>query len=140
MRSRCGTTADSADLVAKDDVIGVDEVTATLTDAGAKAFGGFYPAGTELDPVDLAVALSEDADLPDGGDGDGSGSGSGSGSDSGGGSGTTTGGAGSTTGGAGGALASTGSRVPAVALGAAAAVTAVAGAGVVLAVRRRRAV
>ncbi|MFJ9611783.1 HtaA domain-containing protein [Kitasatospora sp. NPDC101176] len=32
-------------------------VPATLTDAGAKAFGGFYPAGTALDPLNLSVNL-----------------------------------------------------------------------------------
>ncbi|MFJ3790105.1 HtaA domain-containing protein [Kitasatospora sp. NPDC090091] len=32
-------------------------VPATLTDAGARAFGGFYPAGTALDPVGLSVNL-----------------------------------------------------------------------------------
>ncbi|WP_406090446.1 HtaA domain-containing protein [Kitasatospora purpeofusca] len=32
-------------------------VPATLTDAGAKAFGGFYTAGTALDPVSLSVNL-----------------------------------------------------------------------------------
>ncbi|MFE3269834.1 HtaA domain-containing protein [Streptomyces sp. NPDC059215] len=130
--------AASGDLTVKDDVITVDDVTATLTGAGAKAFGGFYPAGTELDPVDLSVSVSEDAQLPGGNGGSGSG-----GTGSTGGSGTTggSGGAGttgSTTGGVGGALASTGSDVPAGPLGVAAAVTAAAGAGVVVAVRRRR--
>ncbi|MGW3628805.1 HtaA domain-containing protein [Streptomyces sp. NPDC005122] len=120
----------------KDDVITLDEVTATLTKAGAEAFGGFYPAGTELDPVDLSVAVSEDAQLPGGNGGSGTGGSAGSGgSGFAGGSGTT----GSTTGGVGGALASTGSDAPLGALGAAAAVTAAAGAGVVVAVRRRRA-
>ncbi|MGW4894172.1 HtaA domain-containing protein, partial [Kitasatospora sp. NPDC004240] len=32
-------------------------VPATLTEAGAKAFGGFYPAGTALDPLTLSVNL-----------------------------------------------------------------------------------
>ncbi|MFF2123383.1 HtaA domain-containing protein [Kitasatospora sp. NPDC058184] len=32
-------------------------VPATLTDAGAKAFGGFYQAGTALDPLSLSVDL-----------------------------------------------------------------------------------
>ncbi|WP_435209770.1 HtaA domain-containing protein [Streptomyces sp. bgisy034] len=132
--------ADEPDLVAQDDVITADGVTAILTDAGAKAFGGFYPAGTELDPVDLAVALTADAELPDGGGaggptGGGSGNGgSGSGGSTGGSAGTT----GSTTGGVTGGLASTGSDVPVAALGTAAAVTVAAGAGVVIAMRRRR--
>ncbi|MFE2536396.1 HtaA domain-containing protein [Streptomyces sp. NPDC059371] len=134
-------SANTAELTATDDVITLDGVTAKLTKAGAEAFGGFYAEGAELDPVGLSVALSDDAQLPDGDDGSDSGSGSGSGS---GGSGTssgTTGGAGttgSTTGGVSGALASTGSELPAGALGAAAAVTVAAGAGVVVAMRRRR--
>ncbi|MFJ9132632.1 HtaA domain-containing protein [Streptomyces sp. NPDC102256] len=137
-------TADSSDLKAEDDVISLDDVTAELTKAGAQAFGGFYTEGTVLDPVDLSVALSDDAQLPDGdGNGDGgsgNGSGTGGSGDSGTTSGTTGGGGttGSTTGGVTGALASTGSDVPTGALGAAAAVTVAAGAGVVIAVRRRR--
>ncbi|MGW3915188.1 HtaA domain-containing protein [Streptomyces sp. NPDC005070] len=131
--------ANTADLTATDDVITLDGVTAKLTKAGAEAFGGFYAEGAELDPVGLSVALNDDAQLPGGDGGSDSGSGSGSG-----GSGTssgTTGGAGttgSTTGGVSGALASTGSELPAGALGAAAAVTVAAGAGVVVAMRRRR--
>ncbi|MFB8238198.1 HtaA domain-containing protein [Kitasatospora purpeofusca] len=35
----------------------LSNVPATLTDAGAKAFGGFYTAGTALDPVSLSVNL-----------------------------------------------------------------------------------
>ncbi|MET9900795.1 HtaA domain-containing protein [Streptomyces sp. NPDC006446] len=131
-------SADTADLAVRDDVVTLDDVTATLTKAGAKAFGGFYAEGAALDPVDLSIALTEDAQLPDGNGGSGSGSGSGG---SGGSSGTTTGGVGttgSTTGGVSGALASTGSQLPAGALGAAAAVTVAAGAGVVFAMRRRR--
>ncbi|MEU1256834.1 HtaA domain-containing protein [Streptomyces chartreusis] len=132
--------ADEPDLVAQDDVITADDVTATLTAAGAKAFGGFYTAGTELDPVDLAVALTADAELPDGGGAGGStGGGSGTGgSGSGGSTGGSSGTAGSTTGGVTGGLASTGSDVPVAALGTAAAVTVAAGAGVVIAMRRRR--
>ncbi|MGW7713804.1 HtaA domain-containing protein [Streptomyces chartreusis] len=126
--------ADESDLVAQDDVITADDVTATLTAAGAKAFGGFYTAGTELDPVDLAVALTADAELPGGGAGGSTGGGSGNGGSTGGSSGTT----GSTTGGVTGPLASTGSDVPVAALGTAAAVTVAAGAGVVIAMRRRR--
>ncbi|MFC8515702.1 HtaA domain-containing protein [Streptomyces sp. NPDC057257] len=128
--------AGSADLAAKDDVITVDDVSATLTAAGAKAFSGYYEKGTELDPVDLSVALSTDAELPSG-DGE---SGASAGSATADASGTTAGGAtGSTTGGLSGTLASTGSNTPAPALGAAAAATVAAGAGVVFAVRRRRA-
>ncbi|MFJ4470739.1 HtaA domain-containing protein [Streptomyces sp. NPDC089424] len=125
-------TARSSALAPEDDVITLDDVTARLTSAGAEAFGGFYTAGTELDPVDVAIALTDDAQLPDGDDpvtpspSDTSAA-------------TTSGGVtGSTTGGAGGSLATTGSEAPVGALGTAAAVTVVAGAGVVVAMRRRR--
>ncbi|WP_055620667.1 HtaA domain-containing protein [Streptomyces sp. JHA19] len=125
--------AESPALKADGDVITVAGIGATLTEAGAKAFGGFYPAGSVLDPVNLSVALTADAQLPgdDGGDGDGTDTQDAA-------YGTT----GSTTGGAGdattGGLANTGSGVPVTALGTAAAVTAAAGAGVLLALRRRR--
>ncbi|MFD3589120.1 HtaA domain-containing protein [Streptomyces sp. NPDC058683] len=130
-----GLEADSADLTPEDDVITLDDVTATLTEAGAKAFSGYYTAGTELDPVDLSVALTDDAQLPSG-DGDSTATPTATASDT---SGTASGGVtGSTTGGTGGSLASTGSALPAAALGTAAAVTVAAGAGVVYAMRRRR--
>ncbi|MER6204875.1 HtaA domain-containing protein [Streptomyces sp. NPDC001642] len=134
--------AASTDVTAKDDVITLDDVTTTLTAAGAKAFGGFYQTGAELDPLNLSVALTADATLPM--DGTSSTTGTGSSGTSGGTgnsgtTGSTSGGVtGSTTGDVTGALASTGSDVPVAALGTAAAVTAAAGAGVVLAMRRRR--
>ncbi|MFB6754442.1 HtaA domain-containing protein [Streptomyces sp. NPDC056353] len=142
--------AKSGDLKAAQDVVTVDDVAATLTAAGAKAFGDFYQAGTALDTVDLSVALSDDAQLPDGGGSDTSGgtdggSGTAGGSSGGGtgtaqGTGSTVGGTGTTTGGSlgGGTLASTGSDIPGPALGAAAGVAVVVGAGAVYATRRRR--
>ncbi|NEC86672.1 HtaA domain-containing protein [Streptomyces sp. SID12501] len=135
-------TTDTADLAAVNDVITLSDVTAELTAAGAKAFGDFYETGAELDPVDLSVAVAEGAELPSG-DGGSESTGGSSGTTGGtaGGSGTTgstIGGSGSTTGGVTGGLASTGAGVPVGALGTAAAVTMAAGAGVVVAVRRRR--
>ncbi|MFJ8346386.1 HtaA domain-containing protein [Streptomyces sp. NPDC094153] len=140
--------AASAKLTAKGDVITVNDVTATLTGAGAKAFGGFYDKGTALDPVNLSVALTKGAELPSGNGTSGGGSGTGGTGTSGGtggtggtgtgGTGSTTGGVGSTTGGIGGSMAATGSDVPVGALGAAAAATVAAGAGVLYALRRRR--
>jgi LPXTG-motif cell wall-anchored protein len=133
--------AGSTDLTAKNDVITLDDVTATLTAAGAKAFGGFYQTGAELDPLDLTLALTADATLPSDGSSSTSGTGAGSSgsTDNSGTTGSTSGGVtGSTTGSVNGSLASTGSEIPAAALGAAAAVTVAAGAGVVLAMRRRR--
>ncbi|MFI8092565.1 HtaA domain-containing protein [Streptomyces sp. NPDC086080] len=129
--------AKSPALTAKNDVITVNDVTATLTGAGATAFGDFYTAGTELDLVNLSMALTDDAKLPDGTGGSGGSTGSGTtggGSGGAGPTGSTTGGVGSTIGGS---LASTGSDVPAGALGAAAGAAVAAGAGIVLALRRR---
>ncbi|MGQ4470792.1 HtaA domain-containing protein [Streptomyces violaceoruber] len=141
--------AKSGDLKADKNVITVDGIAATVTDAGAKVFGN-YPAGTALDPVGLSVALSDDAQLPDGGGSDtsggtGGGSGTAGGSTGGGtgtagGTGSTVGGTGTTTGGSigGGSLASTGSDIPGPALGAAAGAAVAVGAGAVYATRRRR--
>ncbi|WP_282090255.1 HtaA domain-containing protein [Streptomyces tendae] len=137
--------AASGDLKADKDVITVDGIAATVTDAGAKVFGN-YPAGTALDPVHLSVALSDDARLPDGG---GTGTSGGAGGTGGattggaggaGGTGSTIGGTGTTTGGSigGGSLASTGSDLPGPALGAAAGVAVAVGAGAVYVTRRRR--
>ncbi|MBU6531230.1 HtaA domain-containing protein [Streptomyces mayonensis] len=137
--------AASGDLKAAENVVTVDDIAATLTEAGAKAFGDFYTAGTALDTVDLAVALSDDAQLPGGSTG-GNGTGGSSGGSAGG-TGTTggTGGTASTIGGTGtggsiggGSLASTGTDLPAPALGTAAGIAVAAGAGAVWAARRRR--
>ncbi|MFC5800232.1 HtaA domain-containing protein [Streptomyces formicae] len=127
-------------LSAKDGVVTLRDVPAGLTADGAQAFAGFYEAGTELDKVSLSVALDEDAELP-GGTGGSTGGGTG-GSASGGSTGGTTAGTagGGTVGGSvgGGSLASTGSDLPAGALLAASGAVAAAGAGVVVAVRRRQ--
>ncbi|MER8055884.1 MULTISPECIES: HtaA domain-containing protein [unclassified Streptomyces] len=40
------------------------EAPAKLTAEGARAFGGMYQPGTAMDPVSLAVALTDDAELP----------------------------------------------------------------------------
>ncbi|UXI78489.1 HtaA domain-containing protein, partial [Streptomyces vinaceusdrappus] len=141
--------AKSADLTARNDVITVDGVAATLTEAGAKAFGDFYTAGTALDAVDLSGALSEDAGRPGGGGTGGAGGSAGtggSGTTGGtgsavGGTGSTVGGTGTTTGGStigGGSLASTGSGIPGPALAGAAGVAVAIGAGAVYAARGRR--
>ncbi|MFI0034539.1 HtaA domain-containing protein [Streptomyces mutabilis] len=47
-----------------DGLVKVTEAPAKLTARGAEAFGGMYRAGTEMDPVSLAVALTADAKLP----------------------------------------------------------------------------
>ncbi|MEV7420782.1 HtaA domain-containing protein, partial [Streptomyces sp. NPDC089919] len=109
--------------------ISLPGVKATLTKAGAAAFGGFYPAGTALDPAGLGLSLTSGSTggtsggTSGGADGgtDGGGSAGGAAASGGSAGGATTGGAGttgSTTGGASGALAvagdlaATGSTVP----------------------------
>lgn len=51
-------------LKAKNGLAKVTEAPAKLTASGAKAFGGMYQAGTEMDPVSLAVATDDSAELP----------------------------------------------------------------------------
>ncbi|MFI8928150.1 HtaA domain-containing protein [Streptomyces sp. NPDC053474] len=53
-----------ADLKPKDGLIAVTEAPAKLTADGARAFGSLYKAGTAMDPVSLAVAVDEKAELP----------------------------------------------------------------------------
>ncbi|MCI4040250.1 HtaA domain-containing protein [Streptomyces sp. TRM75563] len=134
-------------LAAKDGIVTLKNVPATLTTDGAKAFGGFYKKGEELDALNVAVSIDKDAQLPGdstggstGGSGATGGSGSTGGSTAGGsttGGGTVGGSTGGSVGGSG-ALASTGSDVPTGALIAASGVVVAAGAGVVIAARRRR--
>ncbi|GAB2925513.1 HtaA domain-containing protein [Streptomyces mayteni] len=114
-----------------DDVLTLDAVPATLTAEGAEAFGGFYSAGEELDPVTVSVALVEGADLPDDDNRDDN-------TDDDNGTGGPTTQTGARGGAVGGALASTGTSgdLPA-ALGTAAALTAI-GALAYGATRRRR--
>ncbi|WP_320779142.1 HtaA domain-containing protein [Streptomyces sp. CRN 30] len=45
-------------------LVTLTEAPAKLTARGAKVFGGLYRAGTAMDPVSLAVALTDDAELP----------------------------------------------------------------------------
>ncbi|RSS32055.1 HtaA domain-containing protein, partial [Streptomyces sp. WAC08241] len=52
------------DLAPEDGLAAVTEAPATLTEGGAKAFGGMYRAGTAMDPVSLAVAVDGKAELP----------------------------------------------------------------------------
>lgn len=117
----------------KNDIVSVEKAPATLTAAGAKAFGGFYQAGDALDPVTVAVSLDENAQLPGGGGQSGSGSDGGAGAAA-----DPAGGAGSVGGtGGGGALASTGTGAPSgVLLAGAAGLVALGGTAVHLARRR----
>ncbi|MFH9689003.1 HtaA domain-containing protein [Streptomyces sp. NPDC017413] len=52
------------DFAPKDGLAALTEAPATLTADGAKAFGSLYKAGTAMDPVSLAVAVDEKAELP----------------------------------------------------------------------------
>ncbi|MEU6380891.1 HtaA domain-containing protein [Streptomyces sp. NPDC046909] len=57
-------TFTAKNLKAKNGLARITEAPAKLTAEGAKAFAGMYQAGTEMDPVSLAVALTDDARLP----------------------------------------------------------------------------
>ncbi|MCX5201590.1 HtaA domain-containing protein [Streptomyces sp. NBC_00237] len=57
-------TFEAKALDAKDGLVNLTEAPATLTEEGAKAFGSMYKAGTEMDPVSLAVAVDAKAKLP----------------------------------------------------------------------------
>lgn len=48
----------------KDGLARLTEAPATLTEGGSRAFGSIYQAGTEMDPVSLAVAVDGKAQLP----------------------------------------------------------------------------
>ncbi|MCI4040249.1 HtaA domain-containing protein [Streptomyces sp. TRM75563] len=52
------------DFAPKEGLATLTEAPATLTADGAKAFGSLYKAGTAMDPVSLAVAVDEKAQLP----------------------------------------------------------------------------
>ncbi|WP_371797601.1 HtaA domain-containing protein [Streptomyces albidoflavus] len=131
---------------AKDDVVRLEKVPAAFTADGAAVFandttGSMYEEGEAIDPVTLALGLTDDARLPGGSGGSGGNGGSGNGGSGAGGTGGTgsvgSGTAGQT--GGTGALASTGAEVNAGALAGAAALVVAAGAGVVVAARRRNA-
>ncbi|MET9304259.1 HtaA domain-containing protein [Streptomyces cellulosae] len=57
-------TFTAKNLEARNGLVTVTEAPAKLTVRGAEAFGGMYPAGTAMDPVTLAVALTDTAELP----------------------------------------------------------------------------
>ena len=55
------------------DSFSVDGATTTLTDAGAKAFAGFYEGGIELDPVSISLAIGTEVPCSGATDPEGSG-------------------------------------------------------------------
>ncbi|MFJ3584126.1 HtaA domain-containing protein [Streptomyces sp. NPDC090127] len=57
-------TFTARDFAPKNGLAVLTEAPATLTEGGAKAFGGMYKAGTEMDPVSLALAVDAKAQLP----------------------------------------------------------------------------
>ncbi|MEU1278920.1 HtaA domain-containing protein [Streptomyces sp. NPDC005805] len=57
-------TFEAKDFAPKDGLARLTEAPATLTEGGSKAFGSIYKAGTEMDPVSLAVAVDAKAKLP----------------------------------------------------------------------------
>ncbi|MEV7424645.1 HtaA domain-containing protein [Streptomyces sp. NPDC091212] len=52
------------DFTPKDGLASLTEAPAKLTAQGAASFGSLYPAGTEMDPVSLAVTTGKKARLP----------------------------------------------------------------------------
>lgn len=54
----------AGDFTPKNGLAALTEAPATLTEAGAKAFGSMYKAGTVMDPVSLAVTVDKKAKLP----------------------------------------------------------------------------
>ncbi|MEV0647561.1 HtaA domain-containing protein [Phytomonospora sp. NPDC050363] len=54
----------AAKLSEKDGLVRLDETPTVLTAKGAAVFGGFYPAGTDMDPLWLAVPVKSGAELP----------------------------------------------------------------------------
>ncbi|WP_435970440.1 HtaA domain-containing protein [Streptomyces sp. Qhu_M48] len=148
-----------SDWAVKDEVVTLANSPATLTEAGAATFAapggqGGYPAGTELDALTVSLSYGDGATLPPttGGTGDSGGSGAGGSGTSGGTGPSTTGGGGTVGGGGtaggsgtvggssttgGGSLAATGAEVSTTLLLTTSALTVAAGAGLVVAVRRR---
>lgn len=128
----------------KNDIVHLAKVPATLTAAGAKQFandttGSPYQPGEKLDPVTVALSAKAGATLPKAGGGEAGGTGTtGSGTTGSGTTGSGSVGGGGTVGGGTGTLAATGSSVPSTALLGAAGVALAAGAGAVVAARRRR--
>ncbi|MEV7461457.1 HtaA domain-containing protein [Streptomyces rubiginosohelvolus] len=57
-------TFEAEDFAPKDGLAALTEAPAALTAEGSKAFGSMYKAGTAMDPVSLAVAVDEKAQLP----------------------------------------------------------------------------
>ncbi|MFI6338121.1 HtaA domain-containing protein [Streptomyces sp. NPDC050535] len=57
-------TFTAKDFTPREDLVELTEAPTKLTAQGAKAFGGMYRAGTAMDPLSLAVALTDDAALP----------------------------------------------------------------------------
>lgn len=54
-------------LAAKEGIVTLKDIPATLTEEGAEAFIGQYHKGDELDALNAAVSLDKDATLPPGG-------------------------------------------------------------------------
>ncbi|MFH8885677.1 HtaA domain-containing protein [Streptomyces californicus] len=57
-------TFTAEDFAPKNGLAALTEAPATLTPEGSKAFNSMYKAGTAMDPVSLAVAVDEKAQLP----------------------------------------------------------------------------
>lgn len=57
-------TFETGDLEPEDGLLWLSEVPAVLTEDGSKALADFYPAGTEMDPISVAVPMADGVELP----------------------------------------------------------------------------
>ena len=57
-------TFDAGSLAPADGLLKAVELPLLLTESGSRAFGGLYPAGTQMDPLSFALALDPAATLP----------------------------------------------------------------------------
>ena len=57
-------TFETDDLKPADGLLWLAEIPTVLTEDGAQALADFYPAGTQMDPINIAVPVTDDAQLP----------------------------------------------------------------------------
>ncbi|MFD0556323.1 Htaa protein [Stackebrandtia endophytica] len=57
-------TFDVPDLLPTDGLLWLSEVPTSLTADGAEAMAGFYSEGTAMDPLSIAIPMSDDVELP----------------------------------------------------------------------------
>ena len=57
-------TFEADNLEPEDGLLWLSEVPAVLTEDGSQALAGFYPAGTDMDPISVAVPVEKGVELP----------------------------------------------------------------------------